>query len=62
MDTNVTYNLYAHYATESQKIYGNIDHYVLNRIKACGSDGGKLTAKGIKNVQSLHNLVRTNAA
>ena len=48
MDTNVTYNLYAHYATDSQKIYGNIDHYVLNRIKACGSDGENLQPKTLR--------------
>ena len=48
MDTNVTYNLYAHYATESQNIYGNIDHYVLNGIKACGSDVENLQPKTLR--------------
>ena len=46
------------FATESQQMgYGNmyqsIYHYVFRRAKACGSDGIKLTAKHIKNLQSL---------
>ena len=46
------------FATESQwmeygNMYQSIYHYVFRRAKACGSDGIKLTAKHIKNLQSL---------
>ena len=56
------YLLSAQYAIESQDIYGNVNHYVLRISKAHGSDGRKPTATDIKNVPSLHNLVRTDQA
>ena len=56
------YLLSAQYAIESQDIYGNVNHYVLRISKAHGSDGRKPTTTDIKNVPSLHNLVRTDQA
>ena len=50
------------YAAERRQIYGGISHYVPNGSKTGGSDGRKLTSKDISNVQSLHNLVRTDQA
>ena len=44
------------------KIYGNIIHDVFSRSKAHGSDGRKPTATDIKNMPSLHDLVRTDQA
>ena len=54
------YLLSAQYAIESQDIYWNVNHYVTRISKAHGSDGRKPTATDIKNVPSLHNLVRTD--
>ena len=44
----------------NQEIYCNINHHVFRRSKAHGCDGRKLTSKDNKNLQSLHNLVRTD--
>ena len=44
------------------KVYWSINHDVFIRAKACDSNGRKLTANKIKNVQSLHNFVRTDQA
>ena len=54
--------LSAQYVIESQHIYGNVNHYVLRISKAHGGDGRKPTATDIKNVPSLHNLVRIDQA
>ena len=51
-----------HNMQQEVKIYGNIIHDVFSRSKAHGSDGRKLTATDIKNMPSLHNLVRTDQA
>ena len=56
------YLLSAQYATESQQIHGNINHYVLRRAKARSVEGKKITAKDVKNVQNLHHLVRSDQA
>ena len=44
----------------NQEIYCNINHHVFRRSKVHGCDGRKLTSKDNKNLQSLHNLVRTD--
>ena len=59
---SIKYFFSAQYATESQQIYGNINHYVFRRAKANGGDDWKPTPKEIKNVKSLRNFVRTDQA
>ena len=56
------YLLSAQYATESQQIHGNINHYVLRRAKARSTEGKKITAKDVKNADNLHRLVRSDQA
>ena len=56
------YLLSAQYATESQQIHGNINHYVLRRAKARSTEGKKITAKDVKNADNLHHLVRSDQA
>ena len=56
------YLLSAQYATESQQIHGNINHYVLRRAKARSTEGKKITAKDVKNTNYLHHLVRSDQA
>ena len=56
------YLLSAQYATESQQIHGNINHYVLRRAKARCADGKKITAKDVKDTNNLHLLVRSDQA
>ena len=56
------YLLSAQYATESAQIYGNINHYVFRRVKARESQGGKITAGQVKDMESLRQLVRTDQA
>ena len=54
------YLLSAKYAMESQQMYFNINHHVFRSSKAHDCDGRKLTSTDNKNLQSLHNLVRTD--
>ena len=56
------YLLSAQYATESQQIHGNINHYVLRRAKARSAEGKKITAKDVKDAHNLHQLVRSDQA
>ena len=56
------YLLSAQYATESQQIHGNINHYVLRRAKARSVEGKKITAKDVKDMANLHQLVRSDQA
>ena len=56
------YLLSAQYATESQQIHGNINHFVLRRAKARCVDGKKIRAKDVKDTNSLHQLVRSDQA
>ena len=59
---SIDYLLSAQYATESQQIHGNINHYVLRRGKSRRPDGKKICAGDVKHTESLHHLVKSDQA
>ena len=59
---SIDYLLSAQYATESQQIHGNINHYVLRRGKSRKPDGKKICAGDVKHTESLHQLVKSDQA
>ena len=59
---SIDYLLSAQYATESQQIHGNINHYVLRRGKSRRPDGKKICAGDVKHAESLHQLVKSDQA
>ena len=59
---SIDYLLSAQYATESQQIHGNINHYILRRGKARRPDGKKICAGDVKHTESLHQLVKSDQA
>ena len=59
---SIDYLLSAQYATESQQIHGNINHYVLRRGKSRRPDGKKICAGDVKHTESLHQLVKSDQA
>ena len=59
---SIDYLLSAQYATESQQIHGNINHFVLRRGKSRKPDGKKIYAGDVKHTDSLHQLVKSDQA
>ena len=59
---SIDYLLSAQYATESQQIHGNINHYVLRRGKSRRPDGKKICAGDVKHTESLRQLVKSDQA
>ena len=56
------YLLSAQYATESQQIHGNINHYVFRRGKSRTHDGKILSARDVKHADTLQELVKSDKA
>ena len=59
---SIDYLSSAQYATESQQIHGNINHYVFRRGKSRTRDGNKISAGDVKHTDSLHELVKSDQA